>query len=49
MLARFTDCPLAPMMMLTLSCDHRAVDGARGAQFLRALADLVEEPLALLA
>jgi hypothetical protein len=26
-------CPLAPMMTLTLSCDHRAVDGARGAQF----------------
>ena len=38
-----------PMMVLTLSCDHRAVDGARGAQFLGALADLVEEPLALLA
>ena len=38
-----------PMMVLTLSCDHRAVDGARGAQFLSALADLVEEPLALLA
>jgi pyruvate dehydrogenase E2 component (dihydrolipoamide acetyltransferase) len=39
---------VAPMMMLTLSCDHRALDGARGAQFLGALADLVEEPLALL-
>ena len=38
-----------PTMMLTLSCDHRAVDGARGAQFLGALADLIEEPLALLA
>ena len=37
-----------PTMVLTLSCDHRALDGARGAQFLRALADLVEEPLALL-
>jgi len=37
------------MMTLTLSCDHRAVDGARGEQFLAALADLVEEPLALLA
>ena len=39
---------VAPMMVLTLSCDHRAIDGARGAQFLGALADLVEEPLALL-
>jgi pyruvate dehydrogenase E2 component (dihydrolipoamide acetyltransferase) len=37
-----------PMMVLTLSCDHRALDGARGAQFLGALAELVEEPLALL-
>ena len=37
-----------PTMMLTLSCDHRALDGARAAQFLGALADLVEEPLALL-
>ena len=35
-------------MVLTLSCDHRAIDGARGAQFIGALAELVEEPLALL-
>jgi pyruvate dehydrogenase E2 component (dihydrolipoamide acetyltransferase) len=38
-----------PTMVLTLSCDHRALDGARGAQFLGTLADLIEEPLALLA
>jgi pyruvate dehydrogenase E2 component (dihydrolipoyllysine-residue acetyltransferase) len=37
-----------PMMVLSLSCDHRVVDGARGAQFLATLADLVEEPLGLL-
>jgi len=37
-----------PTMVLTLSCDHRALDGAHGAQFLGALADLIEEPLALL-
>jgi pyruvate dehydrogenase E2 component (dihydrolipoamide acetyltransferase) len=37
-----------PTMMLTLSCDHRALDGARAAQFLGALAELIEEPLALL-
>jgi pyruvate dehydrogenase E2 component (dihydrolipoamide acetyltransferase) len=37
-----------PTMVLTLSCDHRALDGARGAQFFGALAELVEEPLALL-
>jgi pyruvate dehydrogenase E2 component (dihydrolipoamide acetyltransferase) len=37
-----------PTMVLTLSCDHRALDGARAAQFLGALADLIEEPLTLL-
>jgi pyruvate dehydrogenase E2 component (dihydrolipoamide acetyltransferase) len=37
-----------PMMVLTLSCDHRAIDGARGAQFLATVAELVEEPLGLL-
>jgi pyruvate dehydrogenase E2 component (dihydrolipoamide acetyltransferase) len=37
-----------PMVTLSLSCDHRVVDGARGAQFLQALADLIEEPLQLL-
>lgn len=36
------------MMVLTLSCDHRAVDGARGAQFLDTVAALIEEPLGLL-
>jgi pyruvate dehydrogenase E2 component (dihydrolipoamide acetyltransferase) len=36
------------MMTMTLSCDHRAVDGARGAQFLQSLAEMVEEPLGLL-
>jgi pyruvate dehydrogenase E2 component (dihydrolipoyllysine-residue acetyltransferase) len=40
---------VAPTMVLTLSCDHRALDGARGARFLGDLADLVEEPVALLA
>jgi pyruvate dehydrogenase E2 component (dihydrolipoamide acetyltransferase) len=39
---------VVPTMVLTLSCDHRALDGARGAQFLGSLADLIEEPLALL-
>ncbi|HLJ58433.1 MAG TPA: dihydrolipoamide acetyltransferase family protein [bacterium] len=35
------------MMTLTLSCDHRVVDGARAAKFLGTLADLIEEPAAL--
>jgi len=37
-----------PMIVLTLSCDHRVVDGARGAQFLDTVASYIEEPLGLL-
>ena len=37
-----------PTLMLSLSCDHRVLDGARGAAFLDTLAGLIEEPLALL-
>ncbi len=37
-----------PMMMLSLSCDHRVIDGVRGAQFLETLVNLIEEPLRLL-
>lgn len=32
------------MMTLALSCDHRVVDGARGAQFLNELAKAIAEP-----
>ena len=35
-------------MTLTLSCDHRVVDGAVGAQFLGALKQLIESPALLL-
>jgi pyruvate dehydrogenase E2 component (dihydrolipoamide acetyltransferase) len=38
-----------PTMILTLSCDHRAIDGVRAAQFLEQLAALIEEPWGLLA
>jgi len=37
-----------PMMTLTLSCDHRIVDGARAAQFLQTLVGYLEEPLSIL-
>lgn len=36
------------MMTVSLSCDHRVVDGARAAQFLDDLANLIEEPLGIL-
>jgi pyruvate dehydrogenase E2 component (dihydrolipoamide acetyltransferase) len=36
------------MMKLTLSCDHRVVDGARGAQFLNDLAKAIAEPQQIL-
>jgi pyruvate dehydrogenase E2 component (dihydrolipoamide acetyltransferase) len=35
-------------MSLTLSCDHRVVDGAIGAQYLAALKDILEKPALLL-
>ncbi len=37
-----------PMMILTLSCDHRVTDGARAAQFLACLAEAMREPAKLL-
>jgi pyruvate dehydrogenase E2 component (dihydrolipoamide acetyltransferase) len=37
-----------PMLMLSLTYDHRVVDGARGAQFLQTLAANIENPLRLL-
>jgi pyruvate dehydrogenase E2 component (dihydrolipoamide acetyltransferase) len=36
------------VMKVTLSCDHRAVDGVTGANFLKTFADLLEEPVRLL-
>jgi pyruvate dehydrogenase E2 component (dihydrolipoamide acetyltransferase) len=37
------------VMKLTLSCDHRVVDGASGAAFLQTLKRLLEQPVTLLA
>lgn len=36
------------VMKVTLSCDHRVVDGAAGAAFLQTLKSLLEEPLRML-
>jgi pyruvate dehydrogenase E2 component (dihydrolipoamide acetyltransferase) len=38
-----------PVMTLSVSFDHRVVDGARGAEFLDTLASLIEEPAGLVA
>ena len=35
---------IVPVLHLSLSCDHRAIDGADGARFLAALAGLIEHP-----
>lgn len=37
------------VMKVTLSCDHRVVDGALGARFLQTFAQFLEEPLRILA
>jgi pyruvate dehydrogenase E2 component (dihydrolipoamide acetyltransferase) len=34
-------------MRVTMSCDHRVIDGATGAAFLRTLKTMLENPLAL--
>ncbi len=39
---------IATMMTVTLSCDHRVVDGALGAEFLSTLKAIIEEPLSLM-
>ena len=35
-------------MTLSLSCDHRAVDGAHGAQFLQTVAHYIRDPRLML-
>ncbi len=40
---------VATMMSMTLSVDHRVIDGALGAEFLKAVIENLENPLAMLA
>jgi pyruvate dehydrogenase E2 component (dihydrolipoamide acetyltransferase) len=40
---------IAPRMKVTMSCDHRVVDGATGARFLQTLQAFLEEPAMALA
>jgi pyruvate dehydrogenase E2 component (dihydrolipoamide acetyltransferase) len=37
-----------PRMRMTMSCDHRVIDGATGARFLQTLQVMLEEPTAIL-
>ncbi len=39
---------VAPIMLATLSCDHRVVDGAVGAQWMQVFKTLVENPTHML-
>ena len=55
-IGRITDKPVVrdgkilirPMMTLTLSIDHRVLDGAMGAQFLQSLKNYIENPFNLI-
>ena len=40
---------VATVMTITLSVDHRVIDGALGAEFLKAIVDNLENPMAMLA
>jgi pyruvate dehydrogenase E2 component (dihydrolipoamide acetyltransferase) len=37
-----------PRMRVTMSCDHRVIDGAQGSRFLQTLQSMLEEPAAIL-
>jgi pyruvate dehydrogenase E2 component (dihydrolipoamide acetyltransferase) len=38
----------ATVMSVTMSCDHRVIDGATGARFLQAFKGFIEEPASML-
>jgi pyruvate dehydrogenase E2 component (dihydrolipoamide acetyltransferase) len=40
---------VATVMTVTMTCDHRVVDGATGARFLQAFKPLIEDPVTMLA
>jgi pyruvate dehydrogenase E2 component (dihydrolipoamide acetyltransferase) len=40
---------IATIMTVTLTCDHRVVDGAVGARWLEAFKGLIEDPITMMA
>ena len=40
---------VATVMSVTLTCDHRVVDGAIGARWMQAFKAFVEDPVTMLA
>ena len=39
---------IRPMMNLVMSFDHRVIDGALGAQFMKRLREFIEEPILMI-
>jgi pyruvate dehydrogenase E2 component (dihydrolipoamide acetyltransferase) len=39
---------IRPRMRVTLSCDHRVIDGATGAAFLQTFKQFLEDPMLML-
>ena len=46
--AQFGEVITQPRMRVTMSCDHRVIDGATGAKFLQTLRQYLEEPTMML-
>jgi pyruvate dehydrogenase E2 component (dihydrolipoamide acetyltransferase) len=46
--ARGDQLAVATVMSVTLTCDHRVVDGATGARFLAAFKALIEDPITMI-
>ncbi|HET9440523.1 MAG TPA: 2-oxo acid dehydrogenase subunit E2, partial [Longimicrobiales bacterium] len=46
--AQFGEIISQPRMRMTMSCDHRVIDGATGAKFLQTLRQYLEEPTMML-
>ena len=45
---RGTELAIATVMTVTLTCDHRVVDGATGARWLAAFKPLIEDPITMI-